>query len=33
VGAEDARGERALGDGSAFAQILPWWIVTVGAAV
>lgn len=33
AGVEDARGERALGDGSAFAQILPWWIVTVGAAV
>lgn len=33
VGGANARGERALGDGSAFARIVPWWIVTVGAAV
>jgi hypothetical protein len=32
VGPADARGARHLGDGTAFAQILPWWIVTVGAA-
>lgn len=31
VGPADARGERMLGDGSAFGQILPWWILTAGA--
>lgn len=31
MGPADARGERQLGDGSAFAQVLPWWVVTVGA--